>query len=124
MKLNKKTFKNIKPDDSSYNLLLQSLLGDLLKDLAEAEANVKRYESLLTDTKNNEMNLSMYGPLLNEALKIKAAVRDKIIKILSNLKDRVKTKETQNATGQNAEEYSEQQLSELADQVESINSER
>ena len=106
---------NIKPDDSSFNVLLQSLLKDLMKDLGEAEKNVKRYEDLMGD-KTNEMNIVMYGSLLNDALKIKASVRDKIIKILGNLKDRVRVKEQQNS-GSSSGEYSEEEIAELTNRI-------
>lgn len=108
--------EEIKPDDSSFNLLLQTVLGDLYKDLAEAEKNVRRYDELLSDS-SNEMNIAMYGPLLNDSLKIKAGVRDKIIKILGNLKDRVRTKEQQGKGNESTEDFTERQLAELVEKV-------
>jgi len=112
--------KNIKPDESSFNYLMQVLLTDLYKDLEEAESNVKRYSDLVADT-TNDMNLAMYGPLLNDALKIKAAVRDKILKMLNTMKDRVRTKEQQASAGSGVEEYTEEMLSELAFKIKEKN---
>lgn len=111
--------KKLKPDDSSFNLLMQTLLGDLTKDLEEAERNVKRYEDLLIgeNGETNEMSVAMYGSLLNDALKIKASVRDKIIKMLGNLKDRVRTKEQMASSAGSDEDYSEEELNRLADRI-------
>lgn len=111
--------KDIKPDDSSFNFLMQTLLGDLVTDLEEADRNVQRYERMINgpDGEPNDMNLAMYGSLLNDSLKIKQSVRDKIIKVLGNLKDRVRVKEQQAASGNTNEEYSEEYLFELANKL-------
>ena len=110
--------ENIKPDDTALTRLMNSVLSSLYDDLAEAEINVGRYKELLEDPKTYEMNISMYGPLLNDALKIKAAVRDKIIKMLSTLKDRVRVKEQQSSDNKSSDEFTEEELANLSDRIE------
>lgn len=111
------TTAKIKPDDESFTNLMQSVLGFLYDDLKEAEENVKRYEKLVTGDNENEMNLSIYGPMLNDALKIKASVRDKTIKMLATLKDRVRTKEAQNSGKEGSEDFTEEYLAELQEKL-------
>jgi len=108
---------NITPSDETFTSLFRETLAGLYEDLREAETNCKRYEKMLEDNSTLDLNLSVYGPLLNDSLKIKAAVKDKIIKVLANLKDRVRTKEQQRADGKQDKGYSE---SDYADMVEEI----
>ena len=108
---------NIKPDDTTLTDQMNIILESLYDDLKEAEENVQRYKDMLSDPKTYEMNISMYGPLLNDSLKIKAAVRDKIIKMLGTLKDRVRVKEQQSSDGKSSEEMSEKDIAELGERV-------
>lgn len=109
---------DIKPDDENFTMLLKMTLNGLYDDLKEAEKNCKRYEDMLSSNDTNaEMNLSIYGPLLNDSLKIKAAVKDKIIKVLGNLKDRVRTKEQQKADGKVDAEMTEQDYAEILEKL-------
>lgn len=108
------------PDDENFTKLLQQTLNGLYEDLKEAENNCKRYEAMLTNPATADMNLALYGPLLNDSLKIKATVKDKIIKILGTLKDRVRVKEQQKADGHTDTEITEADYAEMLKKINEV----
>jgi hypothetical protein len=84
--------QKIKVDVNSegFDQFLNELLNELIEDVEEAGTNSQNYRDLV---KQSKMGTEMYGNLYNDALKIKGSARDRIIKILAIMKDRVKAKE-------------------------------
>jgi len=107
--------ENLNLNDEGFNTFTLSLLADLLDDLGEAIINVNRYNTLLAN--GDEMNISMYGPLLNDALKIKGSARDRVIKILSQVGQRVKTKEIMVSDKGSISEWDEKELASMSKKI-------
>ena len=115
--MKKTDLSKIQTTDEGFNNFIQITLQDLLDDLDESIVNVARYTDLLADEANREMNMAMYGPLLNDALKIKGAARDRIVKVLNLIKDRTKTKEAaQDAKGA-GEDWSAEDIDKLTKEI-------
>lgn len=84
--------KKIKGNESELNHLFKETLDGLRDDLIEADENVQLYlEAILNDSGGKEL----YGSLYNDALKIKGSSRDRFLKFLALIKDRVNKKEDQ-----------------------------
>ena len=81
--------KNMNLDGLGLEDLLKQVLGELYEDLDETDANIKLYKDELTKVAAKQM----YGELLNNSLKLKGDARDRIIKLVNIIKDRVKSKE-------------------------------
>jgi hypothetical protein len=91
---NKKIIGGIVADEPELNALFQEALSGIRDDINEAQQNVELYlDAILNSTGGKEM----YGPLYNDALKIKGSARDKQLKFLDMFKDRVTKKEIINA---------------------------
>lgn len=82
--------KKIKGNEDELNSLFKETLDGLRDDLNEADENVQLYlQAILNDPGGKEL----YGSLYNDALKIKGSSRDRFLKFLSLIKDRVGKKE-------------------------------
>ncbi len=79
-----------KTNEESLEQLLKEALKDLDRDLQEANENCEMYKDQLV---NNTHGKDLYGPSYHQALGIKANVRDKQIKVINIIKDRLKVKE-------------------------------
>ncbi len=82
--------KKVKVSDDGLEELINDLYNSCLDDVEEANLNVNLYK---TEVLNNTLGKESYGTLLSDALKIKGAARDRIIKVVNLVKDRVKSKE-------------------------------
>lgn len=90
-----------KTNEESLEILLKEALKDLDSDLQEASENCEVYKDQIV---NNPMGKDQYGQYYHQALTIKANVRDKQIKVINIIKDRLKVKEllkTQDTSGAN-----------------------
>jgi len=82
----------IDTNEGELNLLFRELLEGCRDDLEEAKSNVQMYnEAIIDELKNG--GKERYGPLHNDALKIKGLARDRQLKLLNMFKDRVTNKE-------------------------------
>jgi 2-hydroxy-3-keto-5-methylthiopentenyl-1-phosphate phosphatase len=104
--------KKVKLDDQSFEELVNELLNKLQDDVNESDDNVKFYKTRLNNL-NDNFAAERYGELFNEALKIKGSARDRVLKILAIIKDRVKAKEILNATKKISKEYSAEEIQDL-----------
>lgn len=77
-------------DEQELNSLIKELLDGCRDDLSESEANMQIYLEEILASKDGKQ---LYGPLYNDALKIKGQARDRQLKLLNMFKDRVTTKE-------------------------------
>ena len=92
---------SVKGNEGELNNLFTEILDGLRDDIIEANSNVSLYqEAVLNETGGKEV----YGSHYNEALKIKGASRDRMIKFLNIFKDRVTKKETNKALQISAQE--------------------
>jgi len=82
--------KKISGTENELNSLFYEILQGCREDLQEAQNNVDMYVEDLYASKDNKM---VYGPLYNEALKVKGSARDRQIKLLALIKTRVGEKE-------------------------------
>lgn len=84
---------NIQGSESELNLLFQEILTGCREDLSEANKNVELYlDELYNESKGGDRKI-LYGPIYNEALKLKGDARDRQLKFLNMFKDRVTKKE-------------------------------
>lgn len=82
--------QNIEYNDEKLNRLFDEMLEGLKEDLAEVSQNVELYKS---EVINNSTGKDAYGSLYNDALRIKGATRDRMLKAITIIKDRIKIKE-------------------------------
>lgn len=82
--------KKYKIDDEGLEDLLNSILLGCEEDIKETEENIGFYKQEILNNKNSK---DMYGHLLHEALRLKGDARDRAIKAINLVKDRVKAKE-------------------------------
>lgn len=82
--------KTVKVNDEGLEELINDIVQGCAEDLEEADQNVAFYK---TEILNNPLGKESFGFHLNEALKIKGSARDRVIKMLNLIKDRVKSKE-------------------------------
>jgi len=82
--------KKISANEGELNGLFYEILQGCREDLKEAQDNVDMYVEDIYSSKDNKM---VYGPLYNEALKVKGSARDRQIKLLALIKTRVGEKE-------------------------------
>jgi hypothetical protein len=106
--------KNIKIDDVSFEKLIVEALDDVEKDMVDVEGNIDLYKKLIT---TGSFGLEQYGEFYNEALKLKGSLRDRVLKILTLMKDRVKTKEVYAMTKKDGTEMSAEDLKSLKDKI-------
>ena len=71
-------------------ILLESVLNNIEDDIEEATQNIALYK---TEVVNNPLGKEQFGHLMNEALKIKGSTRDRLLKTINIIRDRVKLKE-------------------------------
>lgn len=114
-----------KTNEESLEILLKEALKDLDSDLQEANENCEVYKDQIV---NNPMGKDQYGPSYHQALTIKANVRDKQIKVINIIKDRLKVKEllkTQDASGANNPEraLTPLEMIKLAEDLDALDSE-
>jgi len=94
-------------------------LKDLISDVEEADANVKAYKDKIDD--NPQMGLDLYGSFLNDSLKIKGQSRERVIKLLNVVKDRVKSKEMlQLSKGVEDKEFDPEMIADLAAEIKKL----
>ena len=79
--------------ESELNNLFKEILDGIRDDLIESQQNVDMY---LAAIENETGGKELYGPLYNDALKIKNLTRERQLKFLNMLKDRVGKKEQMN----------------------------
>ncbi len=77
-------------NEDQLNSLFKEILDGCRDDILEAQTNMETY--LEEVIKSADMK-AIYGPLFNDALKIKGQARDRQLKFLGMFKDRVTTKE-------------------------------
>lgn len=82
--------QEIKGEESELNLLFKETLDGLRDDLIETDENVQLY---LEAIRNDPGGKELYGSLYNDSLKIKGSARDRFLKFLALIKDRVSKKE-------------------------------
>lgn len=93
------TSYTIQVDEQQLNTLFREVLDGCRDDLAEAQANMEIYLKEILDTPTGK---DLYGPVYNDALKIKGLARARQLQLISMLKDRVTIKEKINIdTGKN-----------------------
>lgn len=100
--------KTMNLDGLGLEDLLKQVLGELYDDVKETDDNIKLYRDELTKTAGKQM----YGELLNNSLKLKGDARDRVIKLINIIKDRVKSKEVieklnNDGTSESSEDYRE-----------------
>lgn len=106
--------KKIAIDDEGLNNLINDALNGCLEDLQEAALNVDLYKN---EVLNDKLGKERYSTQLNDALKIKGLARDRMLKLINLVKDRVKTKEllTQQSSGIGG--YSPELISKIMDEI-------
>ena len=113
-----------KTNEESLEQLLKEALKDLDSDLQEANENCEVYKDQIV---NNPMGKDQYGPSYHQALTIKANVRDKQIKVINIIKDRLKVKEllkTQDAGAKNPDRaLTPLEMIKLAEDLDALDSE-
>jgi len=92
------------------------MLNDLIEDVDETKENVQFYKTLV----NKQYGPEAYGELFNEALKIKGAARDRMLKILTLIRDRVKAKEVLATAKKGTDEYSAEDISDVYKRVKTL----
>lgn len=111
----------IEGTEKELNELFKESLDGLRDDITEAAENVKIfYEAINNDAGGKDLYWSQY----NDALKIKGAARDRFLKYISLLKDRVGKKEdaaskASDKTG-NAFEFNHSDLNDAVTQMKKI----
>ena len=113
--------KTMNLDGLGLEDLLKRVLNELYDDVQETDDNIKLYRDELTKTAGKQM----YGELLNNSLKLKGDARDRVIKLINIIKDRVKSKEVieklnnENGTGEEGDyrEVAKQVKKELKDEL-------
>jgi len=105
--------KNFNLDGLGLEDLLKKVLEELYDDIGETDENIKIYKDELTKTSGKQM----YGELLNNSLKLKGDARDRVIKLINIIKDRVKSKEVIEKINESGEGDSSENFREVARQV-------
>lgn len=105
--------KNINLDSSGLEDLLKQMLGELYGDVDEADANIQLYKDEILKVAGKQM----YGEHLNNAMRLKGDARDRLIKLVNIIKDRVKSKEVIDKINTPNGENSEENFREIAKQV-------
>ncbi len=105
--------KSIKLDGESFEALINEMLLDLQEDVKETKENVEFYKNLVS----KQFGPEQYGELFNEALKIKGSARDRVLKLLTLIRDRVKAKEVIELSKKETGDYSAEEISELKKQL-------
>lgn len=104
----------IKIDDANFEQLIVQALNDVEIDMKEVDANIDLYKVAVS---SGTFGLEQYGELYNEALKLKGTLRDRFLKILTLMKDRIKTKEAYAMAKKNGNEMSAEDISFLKRQI-------
>ena len=87
--------KKIEFNSDGVEALMEDTLNSIEEDIEEATQNIALYK---TEIVNNPLGKESFGHLMNEALKIKGLTRDRMLKIVNIVKDRVKMKEILSST--------------------------
>jgi hypothetical protein len=106
--------KGIKLDDVSFEKLIVEALDDVEKDMVDVDANIGVYKNLIS---SGSFGVEQYGEFYNEALKLKGSLRDRVLKILTLMKDRIKTKEVYAMTKKDGTEMSAEDVKGLKDLI-------
>jgi hypothetical protein len=106
--------RKITIDDEGLNDLINDALNGCIEDLQEAALNVDLYK---TEVLNDKLGKERYSTQLNEALKIKGSARDRLIKLINLVKDRVKTKEFFEQQSSGVGNYSPELISKMIDEI-------
>lgn len=77
-------------NDERLNELFDDVLSGLKEDLDEATQNVEIYKKEII---NNTMGKEAFGQLYNDALRIKGQARERVLKAINLIKERIKVKE-------------------------------
>ena len=104
---------SLKMDDASLEKLIIQSLEDVKQDMKDVEINIDLYKTAMTGT----FALEQYGELYNEALKLKGSLRDRVLKILALMKDRIKTKEIYAMTKRNGGEVSAEEIKSIREKL-------
>lgn len=83
--------KTFNPTEIELNELFKETLDGLRDDLTEANENVQLYYTALNTDKGGGKDV--YGNAYNDALKIKGSTRDRFLKFVALIKERVTKKE-------------------------------
>lgn len=104
----------LKVDDISLEKLIVQSLADVEQDMKDVDVNIDLYRAAMS---TGTFALEQYGELYNEALKLKGSLRDRVLKIISLMKDRVKTKEVYAMTKRDGSEMSAEDIKTLRDKI-------
>lgn len=83
--------ENIGADSDSLEKLLKSAYDSYQEDVAEANSLIKTYKDAMDS--NPQLGIEMYGHFLAEAIKLKGSARERLLKIVNLLSNRVRAKE-------------------------------
>jgi hypothetical protein len=84
-------------DDKGLESLLASALEDVRADIEEADKHVKAIATKI-ENPDKKSALEQYSIMYQEALKVKGVVRDRHIKVIKMIQDRIRVKEVMNQT--------------------------
>jgi len=107
------TKKKIQIDGDSFEELINELLNDLRNDLEEVDENVSYYKVELT----KQFGIERVGTLFNDALKIKGTARDRMLKIIQVIRDRVKAKEIIEMTNKDKGDWTAEEIKGLKEEL-------
>jgi hypothetical protein len=95
--------QQINATEEELNFLFKETLDGLRDDLTEANENVSLYLGAIEKDPGGK---ELYGTLYNDSLRIKGAARDRFLKFLALIKDRVSKKEDAAAKNKNTDDTS------------------
>lgn len=84
--------KNISMDSNGLEGLLQKSLDEATSDVKEAQDHVNEIAKLMKDGEGTN-KLQRYSIMYQEALKVKGIARDRYIKLVRMIQDRIRLKE-------------------------------
>lgn len=94
-----KADKRLVITDKDLEKLLRQALDETKNDLTEADEHAGQVLDKINDDKNRA-GLEMYAHIYQEALKVKGSARERYLKVINMIKDRLRIKETMSEQGQ------------------------
>lgn len=94
-----KADKRLVITDKDLEKLLRQALDETKNDLTEADEHAGQVLDKINDDKNRA-GLEMYAHIYQEALKVKGSARERHLKVINMIKDRLRIKETMSEQGQ------------------------
>lgn len=94
--------ENLSVDDKGLKKLLEKALEDVNEDMKEVDEFVLRIKDKMIDRANSAA-LEAYANFFVQALQAKGATRERHLRLINMIKDRVRVKEV-NATNKNTKE--------------------